>query len=121
MPIGTGAKKRGPTERTWGRRCRLPTVGSNQELAGESACPTFFMKFRGPKAHPNRIRRRRGTTIHRRLTIRVGARRGRVWPRQGRGSGRRFAPAPGYRGTAGRAVARLVQLVADDPVAAALD
>jgi len=28
-------------------RSRLPTVGSNQELAGESACPTFFMKFRG--------------------------------------------------------------------------
>jgi hypothetical protein len=23
---------------------------SDQELAGESACPTFFMKFRGPKA-----------------------------------------------------------------------
>src|ERR1017187_10202735 len=24
----------------WGRRVRLPTAGSNQELAGESACPT---------------------------------------------------------------------------------
>jgi hypothetical protein len=30
---------------------------SDQELAGESACPTFFMKFRGPKAHPNRLQK----------------------------------------------------------------
>src|ERR1019366_5721150 len=51
------------SENWWGRRFRLPTAGSNQELAGEKlaggprgypACPTFSMKFRGPKAHPNR-------------------------------------------------------------------
>src|ERR1035437_232292 len=50
-----------------------------------------------------------------------GARRERVWPRRGRASGRRIAPAPGDRGTAGRAVPRPVQLVRDYAVAAALD
>src|ERR1035437_7312393 len=46
-------EKRGPTERTWGRRCRLPTVGSNQELVGESACPTFFMTTFSPAIDTN--------------------------------------------------------------------
>src|ERR1035437_9096418 len=38
-----GLKKRGPAEGTWARRFRLPTAGSNQELAGESACPTSVL------------------------------------------------------------------------------
>jgi hypothetical protein len=53
MREGFVKRRVGQTERTWGRRFRLPTAGSNQELAGESACPTSFVNFRGPKAHPN--------------------------------------------------------------------
>src|ERR1035437_6818969 len=35
----------------WGRRFRLPTSGSSQELAGESACPTFGSIVGDPLMH----------------------------------------------------------------------
>src|SRR5450759_4052417 len=46
----------------WGRRFRLPTADSNQELAGESACPTIFHELsraEGPSQQDRKSRDRR--------------------------------------------------------------
>jgi hypothetical protein len=51
----------------WGRRFRLPTAGSIKRWQAKAPAPPFFMKFRGPKAHPNRqlSRKRLSTEAHR--------------------------------------------------------
>ena len=42
----------------WGRRFRLPTARARiKSWQAKAPAPPFFMKFRGPKAHPNRPRK----------------------------------------------------------------